>query len=298
MSLIAHASPIEHGILLGIGLGAVGGYALGWWRSGRLSPWRLAAWGAGITALLVSLVPTMEEWAQRSFAGHMVQHLLMIVVAAPLLVVARPVEAGRALQHRRRPPTSNERAVGRWWRRNGAVASAACFVAVLYLTHLTSIHDEALSNRMVHEVEHVAYLASAVGLWAALRGSARSAATARIGAVFAVIAGTALLGVVLLSASSPLVPTYEAVRGTDGALGDQRAAASLMWVAGMATTLPLLIVAVWSWASAEQRVAERSEALIDRRVTVEVPRTRPSRTDDLVNSSRTERQSRSRDRWG
>ena len=241
-SLIAHTSSIEHGVIVGLGVMAVVVYGAGWCRIPGMSAWRLIAWCSGVTTLLVSIIPAMEAWAQRSFTGHMVQHLLMIVVAAPLLVVAAPSRAVRSLGLIPARVTPTERRVARWWRSNGAIASAGFFVIVLYTTHLTVIYDKALSNRLLHDVEHVAYIASAVALWTALRGRARRAATARIGAVFAVIAATALLGVVLLSASSPLVPTYETLLGPDDALTDQRAAASLMWVGGMATTLPLLLI--------------------------------------------------------
>jgi putative membrane protein len=79
-----------------------------------------------------------------------------------------------------------------------------------------------------------------------------------------VIAGTAMLGVVLMSASEPLIPTYVEQLGVDRALDDQRLAASFLWAGGMGLTLPLLLTSVWVWASAEQRMAARSEALADR----------------------------------
>ena len=81
--------------------------------------------------------------------------------------------------------------------------------------------------------------------------------------MFGVIAGGALLGMILLSATAPLMPTYEARLGAARALDDQRAAAALMWVTGMLTTLPLLVLAVWRWASTEERIARRAEALAD-----------------------------------
>jgi putative membrane protein len=87
----------------------------------------------------------------------------------------------------------------------------------------------------------------------------RIAAPHRVGAVFGVIGGSALLGVILLSATAPLISTYALELGVEAALDDQRAAASLMWVGGMAITLPLLMVSVWRWAAAEERVAVRSE---------------------------------------
>ncbi len=79
-SLIAHTSSIEHGVIVGLGVMAVVVYGAGWCRIPGMSAWRLIAWCSGVTTLLVSIIPAMEAWAQRSFTGHMVQHLLMIVV--------------------------------------------------------------------------------------------------------------------------------------------------------------------------------------------------------------------------
>ena len=68
---------------------------------------------------------------------------------------------------------------------------------------------------------------------------------------------------ILLTAPEPLIETYAARLGPD-ALDDQRRAAALMWVSGMLTTVPLLLLAVWRWASAEERATARAEALTDR----------------------------------
>jgi len=262
--MIAHTNPVEHVGLILVGAGATVLYGIGWLRSATRPPRPMACWAAGITTVLVATAPTVEQMAQRSFTGHMVQHLLLMVVAAPLIVFADPVGVARRSGWVGQHTTSAERAVARRWRSSGAFPAAGLFLATLYLTHLTPVYDAALTDRMLHDVEHVAYLGSAVILWAALRRGRRRSAVARTGAVFAVIAGSALLGMVLLAASTPLMPTYASRLG-GGALADQRRAASLMWVGGMATTLPLLLFSVWSWASTEQRIAERSESLSDAR---------------------------------
>ncbi len=160
------------------------------------------------------------------------------------------------------PPTATGRRLGALWHRGAAVIGPLVFVVVLFVTHLTSIYDRALHDRWVHEVEHAAYLLGAVLTWAALVGAGRrSASAARVGAAFGLGVGGALLGMILLSATEPLVPTYEARLGAARALTDQRTAAALMWVGGMVTTVPLLVIAVWRWASTEERIARRSEAL-------------------------------------
>ena len=261
--ILAHNSPVEHGVLVAAGALAVGLYGWAWLRRPNASTWRLASWSTGIATVLIALIPAMERWAQRSFTGHMVQHLMIITIAAPLLVLSAPIETLRRLPWMPRRTTATERIVARWWRASAGLPAAVAFLGVLYLTHLTAIYNEALGNNVLHDVEHVAYLGSAVLLWAAITGRGRRAGPARMGVVFAVIGGSAILGMVLISASAPLVPTYEQRLGFAAALNDQRLAASLMWVAGMATTLPLLIFSVWNWAATEQRIALRAEALAD-----------------------------------
>lgn len=261
--MLAHTSAVEHAALVAVAWLSVGVYGWAWLRlpATRRSTWRMAVWAVGSIALAVSMSPPVERLAEESFTGHMVQHLLMVLLAAPLLVIARPVRTIRDGLFPAQRPTASERGVARWWRRAGPVVAPAAFIGVLFVTHLTGIYDEALQHRFVHDLEHVAYFAAAVALWAVVRSAGRSSAPARVGSVFAVIAGTALLGVVLLTASTPLIDTYARSLGADDALDDQRAAASLMWAGGMALTLPLLITAVWRWAAAEQRTAERAEQL-------------------------------------
>jgi putative membrane protein len=201
----------------------------------------------------------MERLAEESFTGHMVQHLVVIIGAAPLLVLAHPLQT--LLRAGWIPTTAAGRRLGAWWHRAGPMLAAAAFVVVLFATHLTSLYDDALGNRWLHEAEHAAYLATAIAIWAAVLAAGRAAAVARVGAVFGVIVGMALLGMILLAATEPLMPTYADRLGRDRALDDQRTAAAVMWVTGMFTTLPLMIAAVWRWASTEQRIALRAEAL-------------------------------------
>ena len=241
---------------------AVVGYTVVWLRH-PARPWlRLASWLAGVAAIVVASTPWMESLAVESFSGHMVQHLIIIAVAGPLLVLGEPIRVAARTIHL--PTTPRLRRLGAWWHRLAAVIGPALFVVVLFLTHLTTWYDESLHHRMLHETEHAAYLLGATMTWSAVRGVGRTGAPARLGAVFGVSAAGALLGMILMSASEPLIPTYEASLGTARALSDQRAAASIMWVGGMLATLPLLLLAGWRWAAAEERVARRSEELIDR----------------------------------
>lgn len=258
VSLVAH-SGLDHVALGLMAVVAVAGYGWAWMR--QPVAWRLLAWAGGVGLVLVASLPFMEQRAEESFTGHMVQHLLVIVLAAPLLVLARPVRT--ALGARLAAPTRTGRRLAAWWHRWAPIVGPLAFVTILFVTHLSVIYDEALHRRWLHELEHVAYLGGAVLTWAAVLGPRRAGAVGRIGAAFGVSAGGALLGMILLTAPTPLVDTYAARLG-EGALDDQRRAAALMWVGGMLATVPLFMLAVWRWASAEHRAVTRAEALVDR----------------------------------
>jgi putative membrane protein len=262
IAVLAH-SGVDHAATGVLATAAVAGYGVAWLRLPRPSSLRLASWIGGVALVLLASLPFMERVAERTFAGHMVQHLVVIIGAAPLLVVARPIHT--LVRVGWLPTTALGRRVGAWWHRAAPLVGPGLFIVVMFLTHLTSIYDVSLGNRWLHELEHAAYLLSACAMWAAVLAPGRAGAVARVGSVFGVIAGTALLALVLLAATLPLVPTYEARLGAERALDDQRSAAAIMWVTGMFTTLPLLIAAVWRWAATEERIARRAEALADQR---------------------------------
>jgi len=261
MTMLAHTDPLQHGIVAASCLAATVAYVRRWSADPRRPTLALWCWGTAVAVTLVATLPAVEEWAERSFTGHMVQHLLLIVVVAPAAVVAlEPI----VRRHRGRGPRHRfaRRTLDRTW---AAPSAALLFVGVLLVTHLTGIYDAALRSQPIHEAEHVAYLAAAVLLWAALRSGATrrdpAAPFARIAASMGVIVGMAVLGLVLVTASEPLIPTYTTHYGVDGALADQRRAAALMWVSGMLTSLPLLVTAFWRWATHEEATARRREQL-------------------------------------
>jgi putative membrane protein len=272
--LLAHTG-VDH-VLIGLaGAAAAAAYGLAWLRAPhpsdvsrasrraaeRSDSARLWSWIAGVALVVVASLPFMETLAEHSFAGHMVQHLIVIIGAAPLLVLARPVRT--MMRAGWLPSTALGRRAGVVWHRWAPAVGPGLFVVVMFATHLTPIYDDALGNRWLHETEHAAYLWSACAMWAAVVGVRRTGAAARVGSVFGVIAMSSFLALVLMAATSPLMPTYERRLGVDAALADQRAAAAIMWVTGMLTTLPLLVAAVWRWASAEEKMARRAEALAD-----------------------------------
>jgi len=258
--VIAHTG-IDHVAVGVVGALFVALYGAAWLRLAHPSTGRLWAWIGGVALVVVASLPFMETLAQESFSGHMVQHLVVIIGAAPLLVLARPVHTLMSVGWI--PATATGRRMGVLWHRWAPALGPGLFLLVMFATHLTPIYDDALGNRWLHESEHAAYLLSACAMWAAVVGVRRTGAAARVAAVYGVIALSSFLGLILMASARPLMPTYEARLGFDHALSDQRSAAAIMWVTGLLTTLPLLVAAVWRWASAEEQMARRAESLAD-----------------------------------
>ena len=152
-----------------------GAYAIGWWqlrrRGGTVSGWRVAASAGGLSSVLIALSAPLDRLAHASFAAHMVQHLLLIVAAAPLLLLADPFAAlcwalpspVRAWTGRLLRPGTPLRAL---WR-GLTVASVAwlAHVAAVWLWHLPSAYDAAVADRVVHDVEHLVFFGTAILFW-------------------------------------------------------------------------------------------------------------------------------------
>ena len=150
-------------------------YAVGWWRlrrrGGSVPGWRVAASGGGLLSVFVALSPALDQLAHTSFVAHMVQHLLLIVGAAPLLLLADPfaalfwalpapvrVGAGRLL----RPGTP----LRRLWRGLTMMSVAwPAYVGAIWFWHLPIAYDAAAADRVVHDLEHLVFVGTAVLLW-------------------------------------------------------------------------------------------------------------------------------------
>jgi cytochrome c oxidase assembly factor CtaG len=193
----------------------------------------------------------------------MVQHVLLLVVAPPLLVLARPwLRIWRAL------PVGARRSLGRsllqggraaplrWsWRALGRpVASFVLFSSVLLAWHLPSLFDATLRSETLHALEHTLFFGTAVMFWKQVIDSppllASLRAPQRVAYVVAAMVVSWVLAVVLALAPHPLYDFYahQASRpGGISALADQQIAAGVMWVPGSITFVIVIFVYVHRW---------------------------------------------------
>ena len=233
-------------------------------------PGAVAAFTAGLVATGVALAPPFHDAAERTFSAHMVQHVLLIAVAAPLLVLGDPLRTallGAPDPWRRRLRSVHRPRAGAHW---AAWISVAITVQalVMWVWHAPVLYEAALRSDAVHSLEHVSLLATSVWAWWGLIRARRSRRGAGALALFVgAFPGTAL-GAALLLAPRPWYPTY--VHGTiDGALADQQLAAVVMWsVTGIAYVVGAAVLFGTWLADADQRDRQQNGSMRTDRVAV------------------------------
>jgi putative membrane protein len=201
----------------------------------RVAPgWRAAAFWAAIGTLVLALFSPLDARADTSFAWHMSQHLLLMLVAAPLLAVSNAHFVALyafSLRWRR----SIGQAVGivpgmRQGRRRWLTPwiAAAAFTVGLWLWHAPVMYEAALANRWVHTAEHLVFLLTASIFWrtVATAGDRRLSAPASILLVTIVGLQGNLMAALITLAPHPIYPTYAVA----GGLTDQQIAGLIMWV--------------------------------------------------------------------
>lgn len=192
-------------------------------------PWQAVCFGLGIALLALALLGPLESLSGRSFAAHMSQHMVLIALAPPLLLLGVPATAlGRFA-----PPFL---LVLRTPLARPAVAFALHAI-VVWAWHAPAAFQAALVADVVHALEHTTLFASALLFWWCLLHAGRQEASGHgVAALLALatLIHTGMLGALLTFAPQPLYAIYADASPVFGlsALEDQQLAGLLMWVPG------------------------------------------------------------------
>ncbi|MGW1060653.1 cytochrome c oxidase assembly protein [Micromonospora rubida] len=231
-----------------------------WSRRGPgavVSGWRATAFGAGVLVVLAADQGPVHAVAEASFAGHMAQHMLLLLVAGPLLAAGAaglPLSLAAPLPLRRLLARCRVAAPVRWLRRPGAYALLAGGgqTALLWFWHLPGPYTAAVDRPVVHAAEHLCFLATAWLFWAPVLGAPRHRAPAPVTVLLLVGAmlPASALGAVLTFAREPVYPAR--VFGTDP-LADQQLAGLLMWAPMDLVALVVALTVFLRWLLRMQR---------------------------------------------
>jgi putative membrane protein len=232
---------------------------------------RTVAFLLGLLAIAVALQSGIERYDTTLFSIHMVQHLLLLLVAPPLILFGAPVTqllrvASPSIRRRLLLPVLESTPVAI---ASHPVTSWLAFILVLWLSHFSVLFDASLENPPIHELEHVLYLVVGLLFWFPVVGADPS--RHRLGyagrALYLLVAmpPSSFLAMELLFAGTPLYHHYATLGSPYGidALVDQQGAAAIMWIASDVTFIGGILLAIGSWMRHEERRTAETESRTD-----------------------------------
>jgi putative copper resistance protein D len=232
---------------------------------------RSSAFLGGLAAIAIALMSGIGRYDTTLFSIHMVQHLLLMLVAAPLLVLAAPVTqllraTSPEVRQRRLVPLLHSPVVSAI---GHPVVTWLTFTLVVWLTHFSPLFNDALEHRGIHDLEHGLYIGASVLFWwpaiAADPARRRVPYPVRVLYVLLQVPVNSFLGMAILFADAPLYPHYATLGSPYGisALADQQLAGGLMWIAGDVAFIGAVLLLVAAWMRHEERDAPAAERRAD-----------------------------------
>jgi cytochrome c oxidase assembly factor CtaG len=245
----------------------------------HLTPWRTALFVLALVVIFFTLNSPLDTWADTYVWAHMVQHELLTLVAAPLLLLSQPfmliwrgvpLVARRGIMRwmsRSRWPLRTLEAIVNFMRK--PAISWIAFTGLFSIWHLPALYDAATQNDNIHAFEHICFLVTAVFFWSQMIPSLPL--KPRLGhpgqALYfglAMLWGN-VLGWAFVDATVPFYPYYNALprAASDiSAITDLHFAGGVMDVADTAVFISLIIVALGLWLRDE----ERKQAAMDEQI--------------------------------
>jgi putative membrane protein len=269
---------LEPAVLVG-----VAGTAIGWLilsrrvaarHPGHAHPaWRSAAFLGGLAILAVALTSPIEAYEGELFSVHMLQHMLLELVAAPLLLLGAPA----TLALRAASPSVRGRLLALLHSRVVAVLSFPLlawllFAAVNWGWHFSQLYNQALETPWLHDIQHLTFLGAALLFWWPVVGADpsrwRLPHPVRLFYLFLAMPQNSFLGIALMSAPTALYPHYLTNLRNWGPtpIVDQNVGGMLMWVGGDVVFLLAMGLVVAAWVRTEDRRTARSDAREDVRL--------------------------------
>ena len=236
--------------------------ALYWLGGASRGGWRTLAFYFGLLVLFLALVSPLDALDLRLQWVHMVQHILLLVVAPPLILLGDPFNTAWAgLRRLGRgvgdPPAWVIRTVG-WLRgsRRGAGLVLALFSVDLLAWHIPALYNATLQIDAVHNLEHTLFLATGLLYWDLVVHAEAAPGRLTLGARAAFLLGgmvvSWVLAIVIGYASHPLY-AYPTPAHGPSLLQDQQIAAGVMWVPGSIPFVAALFYLLYAWFEADER---------------------------------------------
>jgi cytochrome c oxidase assembly factor CtaG len=267
---------------------AAGGYLWAARTIGRRSPsapWprRLTvSYLSGLALVWVAILGPFGVYDDTFFWAHMVQHLLLMMLAAPLILLGAPVllvlrVSSRSFRHSFVVPVLRSRVVSAL---THPVVSWLIFAGVLVGTHFSPFFDYSLRHPVVHDfVEHPLFLGAALLFYYPLLpgnpSPRRLPPAGRALSLFLMMIPETMVGFFIYASRYLLYPFYGTVVRPFGpaAIPDQQLAGALMWAGSMLIDSLWVSIAVLDWLHSEEKRSRRLD--LQTLVTPRLPVGRP-----------------------
>lgn len=210
-----------------------------------------ASFLGGCLVLLLALGPPLEDWAQLILAGHMLQHMLLTLVAPPLLLLGTP---SWLLQPLLRSPLIAR--AGYWLTRPLVAFAVSGFTLILW--HVPALYDPAIRSDPLHVVQHLSFLGTAILAWWPVVGPLpewpRLTPPLQCIYLVALTLPNGIVGSSITLADPGLYPSYlELPRMWALSVEvDQQIAGLMMWGGGSGIYITLITIIFFRWAAREE----------------------------------------------
>ena len=232
---------------------------------------RVVCWLAGLGAIWLALQSAIERYDTTLFSDHMIQHILLALIAPPLLALGGPI----TLLLRVSRPGTRRRVIlpilHSWPVKaiTFPVVTWVLFALTMWGTHFSPMFNQSLEEPAVHQLEHLLYLVTGCLFWwpvVALDPTPwRMSEPVRILYTFLQMPQNSFLGLAIVSATAPMYAHYASLIRDWGpdALTDQQMAGAAMWVIGDLVFLAAIMGIVLGWMRREERETRVTDARED-----------------------------------
>lgn len=252
---------------------AAGLYLLGSRGLSRPRPLQVTAFFVGLVTIVIALDSPIDAYADQLFWVHMLQHVLLLTIAPPLVLLGRPWPTmWRALPLRARTRLARALARAHWTAPLRALARPLpawlLFNATVLAWHVPGAYNATLTNGAIHVCEHVMFFFTGLLFWARVIDPGplrpRLVWPARIAyTVGAMVVGW-VLAITLVVVQHPLYGFYAALPSRPGgltALQDQQIAAGVMWVPGSIAYTITFVLGFYRWLEPDRAKTPPSTAI-------------------------------------
>jgi putative membrane protein len=222
----------------------------------------------GWLVIAVALFSPLHEASEQIFSAHMIQHELIMALAAPLLVLARP-----AAVFLRMLPRGPRLAAAAWMRRASVRAVWArvtrpaeawlIHAVVIWGWHIPALFQATQHDFWIHSAQHFSFFASAIAFWWSILQGRQAARGTAIISLFTTTVHTGVLGALMTFSRTPWYPVYGSGAAEWGLtpLADQQLAGMIMWIPASAAYLGGAMIVIRRWLrDSEWTVSDRERA--------------------------------------